>query len=83
MSDMMNYGHGFGMSGMWFLPVLFWLLVIVGAFLVLRGLLDKKSEPGISSPAGNEPPLKILQTRFAKGDIDEDTFKRMKKELEE
>ena len=84
MTDMMNYSHGFGMGGgMWFLTIIFWLFVIVGIFIILHALLDKKAEPDVSLHTTGQSALEILQMRFAKGEIDEDTFKRMKKDIEE
>ena len=84
MTDKMTYGHGYGMGGgMWLLTILFWVIFLVGVYLVLRGLLDKKSGTGPMSHPVDESALAILQKRFARGDIDEDTFKRMKKDLEE
>jgi putative membrane protein len=84
MTEMMSYGHGYGMGGgMWLLTILFWVIFLAGVYLVLRGLLDKKSGPGSTSHPIDESALSILQKRFARGDIDEETFKRMKQGLEE
>lgn len=84
MTEMMSYGHGYGMGGgMWLLTILFWVIFLAGVYLVLRGLLDKKSGPGSTSHSIDESAFSILQKRFARGDIDEETFQRMKKDLEE
>ena len=84
MSEFMGSGHGYGMGGgMWILTILFWVIFLVGIYLVLRGLLDKKNgSTNISHPT-DEPAQEILRKRFARGEIDEETFKRMKKDLEE
>ena len=82
MQDMMNYGFGMGGS-MWILTILFWLITIIGIFIVLRALLDKKSRPTTTSHIAEPTALEILQKRFAKGEIDEETFKRMKMDIEE
>ncbi len=88
MTDMMSYGHGFGTGGgmgggMWLLTILFWVIFLAGVYLVLRGLLDKKGGTGSMSHPVDESAMAILQKRFARGEIDEETFKRMKKDLEE
>ena len=82
MMDMFNSGHGWGMSGgMWFLSILFWVLVIAGIIFIARGFVGSKDK--LVTPPSSDSPLTILQKRFAKGDIDEETFKRMKQELED
>jgi len=86
MSDFMGYGHGYGFGmggGMWFLTILFWVIFLAGVYLVLRGFLDRKDSSHPMSHPTDEPALEILRKRFARGEIDEDTFKRMKKDLEE
>lgn len=68
---------------MWFLTILFWVIFLAGIFLILMALLDNKK--GSETPGGtvSESALQILQKRFARGEIDEPTFKRMKSEIEE
>lgn len=71
-------------GGMGVVSIIFWLIFLAGIFLVLRALLDRKSGPDtLPPPPPAETALGILEKRFAKGEIDEDTFKRMKKDLEE
>ena len=77
MMDMMNFGHGWSMgSSMWILPILFWGLIIAGIVFIAHGLTSQKRQQQDSA-------LTILQKRYAKGEIDQDTFKRMKQELED
>jgi len=84
MYDFMANGHGYGMGGgMWVLTILFWAIFLAGVYLVLQGLLKKKGHHHKTSHSDNEPASEILRKRFARGEIDEQTFKRMKKELEE
>lgn len=64
--------HGFGGGFMW----LFWILIIVAiVFLFKAGGSDR------SSDEKHETPLEILEKRFARGEIDEEEFRRRKKEL--
>lgn len=68
----LDFGMGFGMT-------IFWLVVIAVIFiLVKQGIYGSSGQSGTVS----EKPLEILKKRFAQGEIDEDEFERMKKELE-
>jgi len=75
---MMNYEHGgwWMGAGMWFFPLLFWVLVIAGAFFIIRWLRERGQDPKESS-------LEILKKRYASGEIDRDTFEQMKKDINE
>lgn len=76
--DMMNYGHsGWWMGGMWFFPLLFWILVIAGVVFILRWMRERGQEA-----APHESALDVLKKRYAKGEIDRDTFEQMKKDIE-
>jgi len=69
---MMNSGHGgWMMGGMGLLHVLFWILIIIGAVLVVQWV----------SGSGKESALEILKKRYAKGEIDSVAFERMKKDI--
>jgi putative membrane protein len=87
MMDMFNYGHGWGMGfGVGFFPLLFWILVIVGIIFLVRGFAPKSDRDYYPTPPASKPdetPRTILEKRYAKGEIDDETFRRMKKELEE
>ncbi len=80
MMNMMNNGAGgWMMGGMWLLSVLFWILIIVGVVLIVRWLTERYGQ-GKTSP--DESPLDILKKRYAKGDIDRETFEKMKQDIE-
>lgn len=64
-------GWGFPFFG----PV-FWLLIVIGIVYFVRWLVSGK-EDGV-----HESPLDILKRRYARSEIDRDTFERMKKEIE-
>jgi len=75
MMDMMNYNHGGWMGGMWFFPLLFWILVIVSTVFIIRWLRERGESQQESS-------LDILKRRYASGEIDRDTFEQMRKDIE-
>ena len=79
MMNMMNNGAGgWMMGGMWLFSILFWILIIAGVVLIVRWLTERNGQ-GKTSPA--ESPLTILKTRYAKGEIDKETFETMKRDI--
>lgn len=80
MMDMMNYGHGgWTMGGMWLLSILFWILIIAGVVLIVRWMTERYSQGKISAA---ESPLDILKKRYARGEIDRETFEKMRRDIE-
>ncbi len=68
--------NGMGMSGMgvlWPLFILFWILLIAGVVVVIGWLLRGRADS----------PLEILRRRYARGEIDRETYIRMRRELRE
>lgn len=65
----------FGWGSMW----IFWILLIVIAFMVVRAFANMKGGGGSSQ---DESPMEILKKRYARGEIDEEEFERRRKELE-
>ncbi len=67
-------GHGFFGGGfMW----IFWIVLILVIVWAVRA--------GLNSGGGSRnqrTPLEILKERYARGEIDRETFERMKKDLE-
>jgi len=60
---------------------LFWVLAVVGIFLLVRGLRPRS---GAGRQAEHpESPLEILKRRYAKGDIDKAEFEQKNKDLTE
>lgn len=78
MMDMMNNGHGSMMGGMWVFSILFWVLIIAGVVFITKWFLERNKE----APSANESALDILKKRYARGEIDQETFELMKKEIE-
>jgi len=83
MVDMMNYDHGgWWMGGMWFFPLLFWILVIAGVAFITKWFLER-SKDNDESGRNEATALDILKKRYASGEIDRDTFEQMKKDIKE
>lgn len=80
-----SYTHGMGgMMGFgWgFMPLLFFaflILVVLGAYYLLKGFtsVEKAEVPGQGEHA-----LEILKERYARGEITRDEYLKMKNELE-
>ncbi len=66
------------MGGMWFFSLLFWILIIAGAVFIVRWLMERNRK--VSSPT--ESALDVLKKRYARGEIDQDTFERMKRDID-
>jgi putative membrane protein len=78
-STMMYWGNN-GMSGggyalMAASMVLFWGLVIAGIVLLVR-YLSTNSSPASSPPPQPVAPEAVLADRFARGDIDDEEYRR-------
>lgn len=72
----MHEGFGFLGGGlMW----IFWLLLFLVIAWVIRAAVGGGGGP---SPRSGSSPMEILRERYARGEIDRDTFEQMKKDLE-
>lgn len=71
---------GWMMGGMWLFPILFWILIITGVMLINRWLAAREGS-GRTVPA--ESPLNIVKMRYAKGEIDKETFEKIKQDIED
>jgi len=69
------------MKMMWFgggWMIIFWIGLIVGAFFLVKYLVDQNR----SSSTGKEStPLEILKRRYASGEIAKEEFEQKKKDL--
>lgn len=70
-----DWGWGMGFGGIFM--ILFWVLIIVGIVALAKWLF---SMPG-SRGAGNRP-LEILKERYARGEITQEQYEKMRRELE-
>jgi putative membrane protein len=62
-------------GGMW----LFWILLIVVVVVLVKALSGRTPD---SAAERHESPLEILEARYARGEINEEEFKRRRRELE-
>ena len=65
-----NNWHFFGMHGIWWL---FWIVVLIVIFLILRPYLVSKKEM--------DSALEILRRKYASGEISSEEFEERKKVL--
>ncbi|HFD86388.1 MAG TPA: SHOCT domain-containing protein [Gammaproteobacteria bacterium] len=78
---MVSNGHGSMMGGMWLFSILFWVLIIAGVVFITKWFLARNQNRQ-ESVISEESALDILKKRYAKGEIDQETFEQMKKEIE-
>lgn len=71
--NMMDGGSGWMGGGMMLLSLFCWVLIVAGVVLIVKWLLGRKGEDG---------PMEILKGRYARGEIDRETFERMKRDIE-
>jgi len=64
------------MGGGWVMMIFWWVVVIVGIFLLVNFLSHNKTQPRIGDSA-----LEVLKKRYVAGEISEEEFDRMKKEI--
>lgn len=80
MMNWMNNGQGaWMMGGMGLLFILFWIVIIAGVVLIVRWLTTRNEQVKILPP---ESPLDILKKRYAKGEIDKETFEKMQQDID-
>ena len=72
----MMWGWGYGFFG-WLMMLLFWGLIIAGAVLVIRWLVDQTRSPAL----GSETALDVLKRRYAKGEMTKEQFDAIKRDL--
>jgi putative membrane protein len=70
------YGPGDWMGGGFLFMLFFWVLIIVGAVVLVRSIGNQKREGSV-----DKTPLEILKERYAKGEIDKKEYEEKKKEL--
>lgn len=75
----MMYGYpGFGMGGWGWLMMLLWLVILVAVIYFAFRLLQRITGKNQSSNSDAE---EILRKRYARGEIDTETFENMRQHL--
>lgn len=64
------------MGGGWVMMIFWWAVVIVGIFLIVNYLSRNKTQPHPGDSA-----LDVLKKRYVNGEISEEQYKKMKKEI--
>jgi putative membrane protein len=73
------YGNGMGVTG-WFFMGLFWLVLLgVIIWAIVRLLPAGRNESG--GPTAPETPEEILDRRYARGEIDHETYQAQRTAL--
>ncbi|MFU8773467.1 MAG: SHOCT domain-containing protein [Anaerolineales bacterium] len=76
----MGFGMGFGVFGL-FMMLLFWGLLIFLAVWLVKALFDGRSQSFGASSEETKNPGKILDERYARGEIDREQYLQMKKDI--
>lgn len=78
-----GYGHMWGgMMGGGLMMLVFWGVLIAVIVLIVRALMSGRSDPA-SSGQGGVDAVEVLRARFARGEIEEEEFRRRKALLDE
>lgn len=79
----MGYGRGYGMMDNWFgggifMMLLFWGVIIIGGFFLVRYLIRQSQTAARTT---ENTALEILKQRYARGEINDEEFEKMKAKL--
>ncbi len=69
-----DWNMGWEMPFLW---ILFWVVIIAAVIYIVKFVSGDKALP----EQGQEQALTILKQRYAKGEIDQETYLKMKEEL--
>ncbi len=74
-------GFGYGMLGMgWLISLVFLLLAVLVILALIKYLRQPARRPG-DLPKTSDSALAVLNERYARGEIDSETYERMKAQL--
>ncbi len=76
---MMGGWSGFGFGWLWM--VLWWALIIAGIVALVRWLGASSSASSGDAATGRKA-LDILKERYARGELDRETYEQMRRDLE-
>ena len=79
MMDGMNWGMGWGMGLGW----LFWIVIIGLIIWGLKAFTDNQRNRDVSGPPTGESALDVLKKRYARGEIGDDEYERMRRQLQQ
>ena len=75
-------GYGYGMTGGFgaggFFMILWWVLIVIGIVVLVKWL---NHPHGTDERGSGNKALDILKERYARGEIDEQEFKKRKQDL--
>ncbi len=74
------WGIGMGLGG-GLMMVLFWGALIVGAVWLARGLFPNGQQPQASATRPEASAEDILKQRYARGEITQEQFEQMRRDL--
>lgn len=77
MDYMDNYGYGMMRHGSMFFGLMFWIFIIVVAYLLIKWLIEQNK----TREGKEKSTLDIAKERYAKGEITKEEFEEMKKNL--
>ncbi len=76
----MMTGFGMGLGGGWMM-VLFWIVLIVGAVWLARGLFPIGQQSSVSSTRSELSADEVLKQRYARGEITKEQYEQMRRDL--
>jgi putative membrane protein len=76
----MMTGLGMGLGG-GLVMVLFWIILIVGAVWLARGLFPASQQPAVSATRPEASAEDILKQRYARGEISTEQYDQMRHDL--
>jgi len=76
-------GWGYGMGGWGLLFGILWFVLIAWlVYAVVRAMTRGDGGGGGGGRGGSDRALEVLRERYARGEIDKETYERMKRDLE-
>ena len=72
-------GYGYGMMGYggMFFGLLFWIIIIVVAYFLIKSLIEHNKTQGVAGKSA----LDLAKERYAKGEITKEELEEIKKNL--
>lgn len=74
--------HDFMFGGMWFAWLFWFIILVLVIWVIMRTINKNNSGRNLNSTSTEDGPLDILKKRLAKGEISEEEYNRLKKNIE-